>query len=160
LSCLKIGTKASLASDLCGGRNSSSPTKSSGLRLAATASPRTHLEPLSQRVRKKRLRLVVRRSRKMEGSGHPYGLTTIHACLPACPCLNACQCPMPVRAKSCREGGRSAAALAAVSTRARARVYIWGWPTIGRATVMCRRALLRTPALANGAPGAVKLLLK
>jgi hypothetical protein len=70
---------------------------------------------------------------------------------------------MPVRAKSCREGGRSAggaAALAAVSTRARARVYIWGCPTIGRATVMCRRALLRTPALANGAPGAVKLLLK
>jgi hypothetical protein len=100
------------------------------------------------------LRLVVRRSRKLEGSGHPYGLTTIHACLPACPC------PMPVRAKSCREGGRSAAALAAVSTRARARVYIWGCPTIGRATVMCRRALLRTPALANGAPGAVKLLLK
>jgi hypothetical protein len=90
----------------------------------------------------------------MEGSGHPYGLTTIHACLPACPC------PMPVRAKSCREGGRGAAALAAVSTRARARVYIWGCPTIGRATVMCRRALLRTPALANGAPGAVKLLLK
>ena len=83
-----------------GGRNSSSPTKSSGLRLAATASPRTHLEPLSQRVRKKKLRLVVRRSRKMEGSGHPYGLTTIHACLPAsllaCPWLIACLClPMP-----------------------------------------------------------------
>lgn len=35
-----------------------------------------------------------------------------------------------------------------------------GDPTIGRATVMCRRALLRTPALANGAPGAVKLLPK
>jgi hypothetical protein len=49
----------------------------------------------------------------MEGSGHPYGLTTIHACLPAHASLPAyaCQCPMPVRAKSCREGGRSAAAL-------------------------------------------------
>jgi hypothetical protein len=95
----------------------------------------------------------------MEGSGHPYGLTTIHACLPACLPMPQCL-PMPHARASKELPRRSAAALAAVSTRARARVYIWGCPTIGRATVMCRRALLRTPALANGAPGAVKLLLK
>jgi hypothetical protein len=54
------------------------------------------------------LRLVVRRSRKMEGSGHPYGLTTIHACLPAClpahasmPANAPCPCEQRVAAKKC-----------------------------------------------------------
>jgi hypothetical protein len=99
----------------------------------------------------------VQRSRKMEGSGRPYGLITIHAWLPMA------DAHAHAHARASKELPRTwkkcCSARCSLHPCTGQGLYM-GDPTIGRATVMCRRALLRTPALANGAPGAVKLLPK
>jgi hypothetical protein len=122
-------------------QDSSSPTKSSGLRLrlAATASPRTHLKPESKEEDEARR---ADSSKILAGSGLPYGLprSTVHA-------SHACSFATDYSTSSM---------VLHLHLHAGQGLNM-GDSTIGRAAVMCRRSLVCTSALANRALVAVKV---
>ena len=129
-------------------QDSSSPTKSSGLRLrlAATASPRTHLKPESKEEDEARR---ADSSKILAGSGLPYGLprSTVLASH-ACHACNFCYRP--------QQHGHEEVVVLHLHPHAGQGLNMGG-STIGRAAVMCRRSLVCTSALANRALVAVKV---
>lgn len=131
-------------------QDSSSPTKSSGLRLAATASPRTHQEP---ETKEEDEALVVQRSRKYWRVPASLMASLARRSMPRMLATFATDC-------SSMDMGMGMGIGEVVVLHLhlhRGQGLNMGDSTIGRAAVMCRRSLACTSALANRELVAVKV---